>query len=304
MRVVLIFFLMILFRNGLYAQSVFFETYPDAEKNVADTYNRMDELRKLEKDKGKILFSIVAPEVAMYRSILDLFETTTAEIFYVNLGKDYGNFSLGSFQMKPSFAEEIERDYNKECKSGKYLKLISYAGIDDESEIRVQRIERLKSEYWQQIYLICFYDIMEQRHEAKRMNISEKVAFYASAYNYGYNSSVSKIEDWMDHISFPGRMGESIVSYSDVAADFLKILCPDLNIESVDEKMDHQEIESDSVICKNETIVVGGVSESMNPPSLKPAGNKYISIKFVGFSFLGAGILFAVVFVRLRKRGC
>ena len=36
-------------------------------------------------------------------------EITLLKALYINLGEDYANFSIGQFQMKPSFAESIHK---------------------------------------------------------------------------------------------------------------------------------------------------------------------------------------------------
>ncbi len=213
----------LLFFNGniIYAQNGFFENYPNALEIVEENYRHLNVLHDLPNDKGRIIYSIVAPEVAMYKKFMDVFETKTAEIFYANWGSDYANFSLGIFQMKPSFAEKIERDYVKFYPKGKYGDSLRY--LDTGAvEIRSKRIERLKSIRWQQIYLICFYDILEKKYSHLFTGWEDKMTFYAAAYNYGYTSPIQEIKNWQSKKSFPGRGEPALISYSELSLGFFK----------------------------------------------------------------------------------
>jgi hypothetical protein len=67
-------------------------------------------LQTLEKDNTKedalIGMSIVAPEIAMNCGFIDLMECQVMEMMYVEFNRS--DFSIGPFQMKPSFASFIE----------------------------------------------------------------------------------------------------------------------------------------------------------------------------------------------------
>lgn len=51
--------------------------------------------------------AVVFPELVRYSALRDKMEITMLKTLYRNLGDDYANFSIGVFQIKPSFAEEI-----------------------------------------------------------------------------------------------------------------------------------------------------------------------------------------------------
>lgn len=60
---------------------------------------------------ARVVYSIVAPEIIRYVQIKDFFEVKSLEIGYVNNKvKNLSNFSIGYFQMKPQFIEQLE-DY-------------------------------------------------------------------------------------------------------------------------------------------------------------------------------------------------
>ena len=51
--------------------------------------------------------AVVFPELVRYSALRDKMEITLLKALYINLGDNYANFSIGQFQMKPSFAEMI-----------------------------------------------------------------------------------------------------------------------------------------------------------------------------------------------------
>ena len=55
-----------------------------------------------------LLTPVVLPEVARFNGFSNFFETAALEAFYVEDGSGVVDFSIGPFQMKPSFAERVE----------------------------------------------------------------------------------------------------------------------------------------------------------------------------------------------------
>ena len=274
------------------SQELFFDTYPASKEIVAAVYEDMDELQKLPDQKGKIIFSIVAPEVAMYSTFIDELETVSAEVFYTSFGKEYGNFSVGQFQMKPSFAEDIERAYKQECEACEHLETLEYDEAD-ESEIRNARLDRLKMDSWQQVYLLSFYEIMEARHGDKVMTTYERTRFYASAYNLGFNRSDADIEDWLTHISFPGNMNESLVSYGDLAGDFLYVLRPDLCDETMAEAQMSAQFKGEGLAGAEYEVFSGA------PVNFDKQNNRFYILPYV---MTICGVLFLAAVVWLTRR--
>lgn len=220
----LLFLLLLIIQFKGWSQNVFFDEYPEAKQEVLDYYGLQSALHNCESCDPDFVFSIVAPEVAMYNGYFDGIETTTAEIFYTSFGKEYGNFSLGLFQMKPSFIEELELDYPLHCITCIYKDSIVYDESLTESEIRAERVERLKYPNWQQTYLLVFNEIMDQLYGQEFEDVNDKLSFYASAYNYGYQSPKSEIIDWQRKKSFPGRTEVPIISYAELAKEFYQLL--------------------------------------------------------------------------------
>jgi len=112
-KFILLFFLTSLF-NLTYSQSINYqELFGDDWKKaqVFEKENRswMEPLLAKNHISYPIAIAIVFPELVRYSALRDKMEITLLKTLYVNLGEDYANFSIGQFQMKPSFAEMIRR---------------------------------------------------------------------------------------------------------------------------------------------------------------------------------------------------
>lgn len=100
-----------------------------------------------------LLTPVVLPEVARYNGFSNFFETAVLEAFYVEDGSGVVDFSIGPFQMKPSFAEQVEqRVAAQPLLRQRFPKLASYAGKDGTAERRA-RVDRLSSTQGQLPYL-------------------------------------------------------------------------------------------------------------------------------------------------------
>jgi hypothetical protein len=131
--------------------------------------------------------SIVFPELIRYSSILNFAETSALKTLYIQYGKDHIDFSIGYFQMKPSFAEEIEKYANT-------MASLEVYDISDTPEARKKRIRRLDSLDGQLKYLILFIKIMERKTENNNfVTQSEKLKYFATAYNCGFTNTESHI---------------------------------------------------------------------------------------------------------------
>ena len=56
---------------------------------------------------AEIIIPILFPERIRYSIVRDFFETAFLEAIYTSQGSDYIDFSIGDFQMKPSFIEKL-----------------------------------------------------------------------------------------------------------------------------------------------------------------------------------------------------
>lgn len=168
--------------------------------------------------------SIVFPELIRYSSIANYIEVRALEVLYVQYGSDYADFSVGLFQMKPTFAEQIEADIiNFRLENGHPELAALHPSIVDSLNIRRERIVRLKNDYYQLLYLEAFIRIMDQvYYEQASFPVEEKLAFFATAYNTGYRKDYSVIIGERDKDRFYTGMAEPDIkyNYSAIALDY------------------------------------------------------------------------------------
>lgn len=181
-------------------------------------------LRKAESynTEPDVITSVIFPEILRYSIFRDYFETKGLELIYVDHGKEYADFSIGFFQMKPSFFEKIEEYIScSEDLNYKFRHITEYSG-NTEKQIRKERLERLKSFHWQLEYMNCFFLLTEELHSAEWKSKKEKIKFFATAYNHGFYKKRKEIEKWIETAAFPYgvRSKSKQYVYSDISCFF------------------------------------------------------------------------------------
>jgi hypothetical protein len=165
--------------------------------------------------------SIVFPEVMRFNAIKDGIEAESLRTLYVQFGEDYANFSIGLFQMKPSFAEQIEIKSKSLLPDSLDKELqLSYAESTNEL-IRRSRVNRLEDEDWQLVYLSAFIAICNELYKHKQFKSDvEKLQWYATLYNAGFEKSEAYIANIIDQHNFylEEGMPEKKFKYAAVAA--------------------------------------------------------------------------------------
>lgn len=167
------------------------------------------------------LKSIIFPELIRYSYFSDLFETGVLEWLYIEGGSKSADFSVGRFQMKPSFVEAIEGYVSSEESLKEEYGFIMLNGSG--SSLRSVRLDRLKQDSWQLIYLSCFVEITEHKFLSEVFSSpEEKLRFFCSAYNSGFNQSAEEIKSKIHLKSFPygTKYKEEQYAYSDVAVEY------------------------------------------------------------------------------------
>ncbi|WP_299462476.1 hypothetical protein [uncultured Microscilla sp.] len=163
------------------------------------------------------------PELLRFEAMQNKMETLFLELLYVKNGAAYANFSVGRFQMKPSFAETLEK-YAKTYipKATPQVYLYQASSIKD---VRRERVKRLNQLSWQLRYLYTLYQVLNYRYSQQKFpSNAHKLRFFAAAYNYGFLSKSKKIQQWTEVKAFPhGRnhIGKQH-NYSIIALDFFK----------------------------------------------------------------------------------
>lgn len=165
------------------------------------------------------ILAIVFPELIRYNSIQDKLETFALESLYAKYGTDYANFSIGFFQMKPSFAEQIEKDYLKNRKvmpSAPNLVINSADTLASESS-RGKRLKRLKNVQNTVDYLCLFYSLMQKKYPFIQ-STEERIRFLATAYNCGYSKPPKEIDAFRKKKFFQtGILPFTKYCYADIA---------------------------------------------------------------------------------------
>lgn len=204
---------------GAYGQT-YFETYP---KEVA-AFNQFrkhyessnDSVFRKYKIDPVLALSLVAPEIGHYSVWQDKMEVAAVSLFYVEMGTEYSDFSIGYFQMKAAFAEKVEESI-KVFSLSEFYSLLKYKGINPGAQ-REERVARMQSVPFQSAYLAAFISICKKMHPAW-FDDYELITQLAAAYNFGFWHTEEKIQQWKSAKHFPSS-GKSAFSYAGVAKEY------------------------------------------------------------------------------------
>jgi hypothetical protein len=161
-------------------------------------------------EKYNISFSsaiaIVFPELVRYSAVRDKIEITLLKTLYVNLGEEYANFSIGPFQMKPSFAERI-REMTPDVLDRKSKKLFKErSGSSDDKIFRASIVNDLEDPKTELNYLIAFIKICESKFRLNKKDEYSRLKFLATAYNFGFYKTAEQIESMIEKKYFNTRL--------------------------------------------------------------------------------------------------
>jgi hypothetical protein len=174
----------------------------------------------------RIAVAVVFPEIIRFSALEDDIQVRGLKVLYVQYGRAYTDFSVGRFQMKPSFVEHLEEDYGRLfTDSEKAVIGISAFERADTSRLREKRVRRLDDISWQVRYLRLFMLVMEKRYGKAAMGgLEDRLRFYATAYNVGYLSGESALRQKMGKRRFHVALMFPTVTYNyaDVALFFFR----------------------------------------------------------------------------------
>ena len=125
--------------------------------------------------------SAVWPELERYTRLQDLAETAAVYGTYINTGGG-PDYSIGLFQMKPSFVEELEKAWKR---SGLARKYELWFDTDATPTARRIRITRMMKEEWQVIYVGMFLRLLYYSYNLDTLPTEDQVRLAAAAYNRG-----------------------------------------------------------------------------------------------------------------------
>jgi hypothetical protein len=199
----------------------FGKNYEFAENFIRQNHHLFIKTFNNEKD-ARIASAIVFPELIRYNTLRDKIETGALRALYVQYGANYADFSIGFFQMKPSFAEYLEKQQSKATNTPNWV-----CDALQDAESRSRRITRLSTLQGQMTYLSMFYDLMKNRFgEYIFLSDEEKIRFYATAFNTGCNRSYDEIMALSHNKQFHTSLFKSnttpCFAYCDVAICFYR----------------------------------------------------------------------------------
>jgi hypothetical protein len=213
-------FLLVVIGVGNAQHIAYVELYPKDCQNAKEFYIQHKSLFETAAGNTglspQFLFAIVAPELTQFSYLSNKLETYSLKVLYVQGGKSYSNFSIGYFQMKPSFVELLENAATKDTAlKAKYATCL----FDNSNErvARATRIDRLNTVEWQIIYLSLFCEILQKRfNNISFATTEDRLRFYASAYNCGFHKSEQQIKETEQKALFP-HFSRQKFRYSDIA---------------------------------------------------------------------------------------
>jgi hypothetical protein len=171
-----------------------------------------------------MVYAVVAPEIAQFNAFSNVFETLSLKLMYVQKGSGFFDFSIGVFQMKPSFVESLERYVAANAVSGVNASEIIIHEQDPLKQ-RAERIRRLESEEWQYRYLQLFLKIVTLRiGNQMPVNEGEKLSVLATAYNAGFLKDIPQLRKHMRYSYFPVYSPFRAYPYSKVSLIFYQML--------------------------------------------------------------------------------
>ena len=170
-----------------------------------------------------VAIAVIFPELVRYSALRDKMEITLLKALYVNLGDEYANFSIGQFQMKPSFAEIIRgKSFSVSGRrSGNIFK--SSSDYDDIKQFRKSIVADLEDTRTEFNYLVIFLKICEKSYKVNRKDEFSRLKFLATAYNYGIDKSEGQIDSMIDKKFFNTKLFKTEnYSYADVSLFWYK----------------------------------------------------------------------------------
>jgi hypothetical protein len=173
-----------------------------------------------------LAIAVIFPELIRYSALRDRMETTLLKTLYVNLGNEYANFSIGYFQIKPSFAEIIHMEARKAIgkRSGPLFR--QPWEYDNPGIYRKSIVADLEDPATEFDYLIAFFKICEKKYRTERMEGDEKIRFLSTAYNYGIDKTREQINNMIGKKFFSTKIvSHTTYSYSDISLYRYKQIC-------------------------------------------------------------------------------
>lgn len=206
-------------------RQIFKDNWTTAEHNVEKQRKVWDVIFNEFAIPADLAVAVIFPEQIRYSTLQNVMETAAVKALYVQGGTRMANFSIGRFQMKPSFAEEVEREWMQTDWRHDYG---IYFDLSENVEARRARILRLDDVQWQCIYLSLFVKLLYRRcPQLSELNEVEQVRFCATAYNASFKGSYediqSKSRKAFFHTDFIATSSTAYYVYPDIAVYYYRM---------------------------------------------------------------------------------
>jgi hypothetical protein len=172
--------------------------------------------------------AIIFPELVRYSALRDKMEITLLKALYVSNGTDYANFSIGRFQVKPSFAEDVS-----DAVSGPgYMRLRRYipqaTSFSAPHQYRSEIVKSLEDPKRELAYIIAFIKICTQKYSIIEKDNILRVLILSASYNCGLKASTEEVLECASKKFYSTRLlkgaGETY-SYSDISVWWYRNNC-------------------------------------------------------------------------------
>ena len=173
---------------------------------------------KLEEEKYPYALevsSVVFPELLRYSEFRNELESLMNECLAF-ASEESNGFSIGLFQMKPSFAAKVESLICENPELKEKYSSIDFGGDLSSVNSRLKRINRLNSFDLQVEYLKAFADYEIKALSLENETFTQRLCFLATAYNYGIQTDRSVLESVFDWQTFPSGNRHLYFSYKDL----------------------------------------------------------------------------------------
>ncbi|HPT22548.1 MAG TPA: hypothetical protein PLR88_11430 [Bacteroidales bacterium] len=223
MKPIITFLLAIIFLTPIHSQDIDYQKVfgDNWEKAVIfEKENRiwMEPLLAKNHISYPLAIAVIFPELIRYTALRDKMETSLLKTLYVNLGETYANFSIGRFQMKPSFAEIIRDQAPFVMNKRSQITFSSRSEYDNIRNYRRSIVNDLEDTGIELKYLIVFFKICDKNYHISRKDEDFRIRFLATAYNYGIDKSADQIKNMMDKKFFNTSLfSTDNYCYADVA---------------------------------------------------------------------------------------
>ena len=204
---------------------VFGSDWTSAERFVREHHEEWKQEFDLFEVDSRMAEAIVFPELIRYSMWQDEIERAAVNGLYVSKGREGANFSIGRFQMKPSFAEEVEQAWNASPLAVEYGFSFNQA---DNNEARRSRVRRLSDIQGQCRYLAIFIRLLQLRHpQLSQLSLKEQVRLLATAYNRSFLASWNSLRKMQNecrfHTDIIKTRNTRFHCYADIAVAFFSL---------------------------------------------------------------------------------